>query len=100
MKKSLLLVSMMFIPAVALVGCATSGDLERMQAQQKLIDAKVDQALQDAQAAKAAADAAKLKADIATARADEATKQAEERERIADEKAKKADAVFQKSMRK
>ena len=100
MKKSLLLVSMLFFPAVTLMSCATSGDLERMQAQQKLIDAKADQALKDAQAAKAAADAAKLTADAATARADEATKQAEERERIADEKAKKADAVFQKSMRK
>jgi murein lipoprotein len=59
MKKSLLLVSMMFFPAVTLMSCATSGDLERMQAQQKLIDAKADQALKDAQAAKSAADAAK-----------------------------------------
>lgn len=100
MKKSVMLVSMVFFPAVALMGCATSGDLERMQAQQKLIDAKADQALQDAQAAKAAADAAKLKADAATARADEATKKAEEREKIADEKAKKADAAFQRSMKK
>jgi murein lipoprotein len=100
MKKSLLLVSMMFFPAVTLMSCATTGDLEKMQAQQKLIDAKADQALKDAQAAKSVADAAKLNADIATARADEATKQAEERERIADEKANKADAVFQKSMKK
>lgn len=100
MKKGLLLVSMMFFPAMTLMSCATTGDLEKMQAQQKLIDAKADQALQDAQAAKAAADAAKLTADVATARAAEATKQAEERERIADEKAKKADAVFQKSMKK
>lgn len=100
MKKSLLLISMMFFPAITLMSCATSGDLEKMQAQQKLIDAKADQALQDAQAAKAAADAAKLKADDATARAEEATKQAEEREKIADEKAKKADAVFQRSMKK
>ena len=73
MKKSLLLISMMFFPAITLMSCATSGDLEKMQAQQKLIDAKADQALQDAQAAKAAADAAKLKADDATARAEEAT---------------------------
>jgi murein lipoprotein len=100
MKKGLLLVTMMFFPAVTLMSCATSGDLERIQAQQKLIDAKADQALKDAQAAKTAADAAKLNADIATARADEATRQAEERESIADEKAKKADAVFQKSMKK
>lgn len=100
MKKSILLVAMMFFPAMTLMSCATTGDLEKMQAQQKLIDAKADQALQDAQAAKAAADAAKVRADVATARADEATRQAEEREKIADEKAKKADAVFQRSMRK
>ncbi len=93
MKTNLLAISMMLILGTALAGCATSGDLEKMQAQQKLIDAKADQALQDAQAAKAAADAAK-------ARADEAEQKAAERERIADEKAAKADAAFQKSMRK
>jgi len=92
MKKSLLVISMMLVLA-AMMGCATTGELEKVQAQQKLIDAKADQALQDAQAAKAAADAAKLKAD-------DAEKAALERERIADEKAKRADAAFQKSMRK
>ena len=92
MVKSLLAISMMLALA-AMTGCATSGDLEKVQAQQKLIDAKADQAVQDAQAAKAAADAA-------TARADDAEKKAAERERIADEKAAKADAAFQKSMRK
>jgi len=100
MKRTLLLISMMLVLPAALIGCATSGDLEKVQAQQKLIDAKADQALQDAQAAKAAADAAKLQADDATARAQEAEKAAQERERMADEKAKKADAAFQKSMRK
>ena len=100
MKKILLLISMMLVPVISFMGCATSGDLEKVQAQQKLIDAKADQALQDAQAAKAAADAAKVKADEATARADTAEKAAAERERIADEKAQKADAAFKKSMRK
>jgi murein lipoprotein len=100
MKKSLLLISMLFVFLTLLNGCATSGDLEKMQAQQKLIDAKAEQALQDAQAAKTAADAAKVKADETSARADNAVKAAEERERIADEKAKRADATFQKSMRK
>ena len=100
MKKSLLLISMMFVLPITLIGCATSGDLEKVQAQQKLIDAKVEQALQDAQAAKAVADAAKLTADDATARAETAEKAAMERENIADEKAKRADAVFQKSMKK
>lgn len=99
MKKSLLVISMMLVLA-GMIGCATSGDLEKVQAQQNLINAKAEQALQDAQAAKAAADAAKIKADETSARAENAVKQAEERERIADEKAKKAEAVFQKSMKK
>jgi len=100
MKKCLLLIAMMVVPVISFMGCATSGDLEKMQAQQKLIDAKAEQALQDAQAARAAADAAKVKADATSARAEDAIKAAEEREKIADEKAKMADAAFQKSMRK
>ena len=86
MKIRLVVVSMMLVLGAMLAGCATTGDMEKVQAQQKLIDAKADQALQDAQAAKA--------------RADEAEKKAAERERIADEKAARADAAFQKSMRK
>lgn len=93
MKKGLLLIAMMLVLPTLLIGCATSGDLEKVQAQQNLINAKAEQALQDAQAAKAAADAAKLQADDATARAENAIK-------AADEKAKKADAAFQNSMRK
>ncbi|MDD2320879.1 MAG: Lpp/OprI family alanine-zipper lipoprotein [Geobacteraceae bacterium] len=100
MKKSLLLIAMMLVLPIMLIGCATSGELEKVQAQQKLIDAKADQALQDAQAAKAAADAAKVQADDAAARAADAEKAALERERIANEKAERADAAFQKSMRK
>ena len=100
MKRSFLLISMMLVLATAMFGCATSGELEKVQAQQKLIDAKADQALQDAQAAKASADAAKLQADDAAARAATAEKAAAERERIADEKAQRADAAFQKSMKK
>jgi murein lipoprotein len=100
MKKSLLLISMMLVLTTLMVGCATTGDLEKVQAQQKLIDAKADQALQDAQAAKTAADAAKVKADETSVRSENAIKSAEERERIADEKAKKADEAFKKSMKK
>ncbi len=100
MKRSLLLIPMALIPAIMLAGCATSGDLEKMQAQQQLIDAKADQAAKDAQAAKAAADVANAKAEAANARADQAEKAAAERERIADEKAAKADAAFKKSMKK
>ncbi len=100
MKKHLVLFSLMLVLPATLIGCATTGDMEQMQAQQRLIDAKADQALKDAQAAKAAADAAKVQADESSARAENAIKAAEERERIADEKAKQADATFQKSMRK
>ncbi len=81
-------------------GCATKGDLEQVQAQERLIGAKADQASQDAQAAKTAADQATLKANEAAARAEAAIQRAEEREKIADEKARQADAVFQRSMRK
>jgi murein lipoprotein len=100
MTKNLLVISMMIALAMALGGCATKGDLEQVQAQEKMIGAKADQAAQDAQAAKAAADAATLKANEAAARAEEAVRRAEERERIADEKAQQADIIFKKSMKK
>ena len=100
MKKSLSVISMMLALAIALVGCASTADLEKVQAQEKLIGAKADQAALDAQAAKAAADAATVKAEQAAARAENAVKMAEERERIADEKAKMAEEAFQKSMKK
>lgn len=100
MKKSLLVISMMMALAIGVGGCATKGDLEQVQAQEKMIGAKADQAAQDAQAAKAAADAATLKANEAAARAEEAVRKAEERERIADEKARQADIIFKKSMTK
>ncbi|MGB5620251.1 MAG: Lpp/OprI family alanine-zipper lipoprotein [Desulfobacterales bacterium] len=100
MKKSLLVISMMLALAISVGGCATKGDLEKVQAREKMIGAKADQAAQDAQAAKVAAEAATLKANEAAARAEEAVRRAEERERIADEKAKQADIVFQESMKK
>ncbi|BBA68732.1 Lpp/OprI family alanine-zipper lipoprotein [Geobacter sulfurreducens] len=100
MKTRLSVISVTLVLAAALAGCATSREMEQVQADQRLLDAKIEQALQEAQAAKAAADAAKLEAQDATTRAESAEKAAQERERLADEKAKKADAVFQKSMRK
>ena len=100
MKKNLFLITMMLVLPTLMISCATTGDLEKVQTQQKLIDAKADQALRDAQAAKTAADAARVKADETSVRADNAIKAAEERERIADEKAKKADEAFKKSMKK
>jgi murein lipoprotein len=100
MRKILLGISMVLVLALGMWGCATTSDLEKVQAQDKVIDAKADQAIQEAQAAKAAANEATMKADAAAARAEEAVKKAEERERIAEEKEKKADALFQKSMKK
>jgi murein lipoprotein len=96
MKKSFLMIAMMLVLAVSMIGCATTRELEKVQAQDKVTSAKADQALQDAQVAKAAADAATLKADAAAARAENAVKMAEEREN----KAAKAEVAFQKSMRK
>ena len=100
MQKCLLVISMMIALAIGVGGCATKGDLEQVQAQEKMIGAKADQAALDAQAAKKAAEAATFKANEAAARAEDAVKRAEERERIADEKAKQADIIFQKSMKK
>jgi murein lipoprotein len=100
MRRILLGISIVMILALGMWGCATTSDLDKMQAREKTIDAKADQAILDAQAAKAAADEAKIKADAAAARAEEAIKKAEEREQAAAEKQKEADALFKKSMKK
>uniref|UniRef100_C6E9J7 Lipoprotein, putative n=1 Tax=Geobacter sp. (strain M21) TaxID=443144 RepID=C6E9J7_GEOSM len=114
MKKGTLLITMLVVSAVTMAGCATSGDLARVETQERAIGAKADQALQEAQAAKATADAAKAQADAAALRAENAAKAAEERERlaaekeqaaaerekVANEKGERADAAFYKSMRK
>jgi murein lipoprotein len=100
MRKILLGISMVLILALGMLGCATTSDLDKVQAQQKATDAKVDQAIQEAQAAKVAANEAKMKADDAAAHAENAIKMAEERERAAEEKQKQAEALFQKSMKK
>lgn len=100
MRRILMGITIAMIFAVGMWGCATTGDMDKMQARQQALDAKTDQAIQDAQAAKAAADEAKLKADAAAARAEEAVKKAEEREAAADQKQKEAEAMFKKSMKK
>ena len=100
MRKILLGTSLVLILALGMWGCATTGDVEKLQAQEKTLNEKADQAIQDAQAAKAAADDAKIKADAAAARAEEAVRKAEEREKAAEEKEKQADALFKKSMKK
>lgn len=93
-------IAIVVVLAAMLTGCATSRQMEKVEADQKLLDSKVEQALQNAQAAKAAADEAKLKADDATSRAEQAEQAAQERERIANEKMQRADSAFLKSMRK
>ena len=103
MKKSFLIISLMVVFALALAGCATTADLEKVQAQERELNAKADQALQASQEANANA----AKAAEAAARAEDALKAAEERAKAAEEKAAaaeeraaKAEAVFEKSMRK
>ena len=72
MKKILLMISIVLALAIAMGGCATKGDLEEVQAREKAIGAKADQAAQDAEAAKAAADEAVMKANQAVERAEDA----------------------------
>ncbi len=72
MKKSLLVISMMLVLAITVWGCATKGDLDKVQSQEMMTGAKADQAAQDAQAAKAAADAATLKAEASSGKVSEA----------------------------
>jgi len=107
--KGLLVIPMMLVFVVA--GCATSGDLEKVQAQERLINAKADQAVKDAQAAKASADVSKLQADAAKSqaegaatRAENAVRKAEASERRADERERlsgeKLESAFRNSMRK
>jgi murein lipoprotein len=55
--------------AGSVLGCATSGDLAKVRDQQNQISVKADQALREAQSAKATAEAAKMQADAANAAA-------------------------------
>jgi len=96
MKKSFLVISSLIVLALALAGCATTADLEKVRAQEREINAKADQALQASQDANANA----LKAAETAARAESALKAAEERAAAAEERANKAEAAFEKSMRK
>ncbi len=71
------------------MGCATKGDLEKMQAQDQQMNMKIDEALKSAQ-----------NANEAAARAEERAKIAEEKAKVAEERAEKSDAAFKRSMRK
>lgn len=103
MRKGLWVVCIMLVSAALLTGCATTGDLEKVQAQEKLINMKADQALQASQDANAnalkAAEAAN-RAENTLKLAEERAKIAEERARMAEERAKILEESFRKSMRK
>lgn len=103
MKKSFLMVSLMVVFALVLAGCATTGDLEKVQAQGQESNAKADQALkasQDANANAAKAADAAARAETALKAAEERAKAAEEKAAAAEERANKAESSFEKSMRK
>ena len=96
MKKGIWLILAVFVCGVALTGCATKGDLEKVQAQEQQTSLKAEQALKASQEANENA----LRAAEAVKAAEERARLAEERARIAEEKAEKADSVFKKSMKK
>jgi murein lipoprotein len=96
MKKSLLVISTVLTFGVAVMGCATKGDLDRMQAREQQLNLKTDQALKASQEANETA----KRASQAVEAAEERARIAEEKARIAEEKAEKAEATFKGSMRK
>jgi len=99
MKKSLFVISAVFIFGIMLIGCATKGDLEKAQAQGQQTSLKADEAIKASQEAKDAA----AKANDAAAKAQDEAKAAEERASAAEERAdaaEKANAAFKSSMKK
>ncbi len=96
MKKSLLVISTVFVFGIMVMGCATKGDLEKSQAQQQQINLKADEAIKASQEAKENA----AKASEAAAKAEDRARMAEERANAAEARAEKADAAFKGSMKK
>ena len=103
MKKRLLVIAALFVFGITAMGCATKGDLQRVQAQEQQDNLKADQALKASQEAnenaQRASEAAKV-AEERTRAAEERARVAEERARIAEARAERADAMFRGSMRK
>jgi murein lipoprotein len=91
MKKVFLVITTMLVLAMAVGGCATKGDLEAVEAREKAMAVKADQAAQDAEEARMAADEAITKANEAMDRAEQAEKRANEREALAAEKERMAE---------
>jgi len=114
MKKGLLAISTVIVFGIAVMGCATKGDLEKMAAQQQQTNLKADQALKAAQDANEnatkASQASNQKADQAfqaAQQANEAAKMAEQKADSAEETAQAAEAqaqqantTFKQSMKK
>lgn len=93
---TLVAIAMLFSAAIALSGCATKRQLTDLEA-------KVDQALSQAQSAQAkATDAAAQvqKAEAAAVRAEQAATSAENSAKRAEAMANKAEAVFMQKMKK
>jgi murein lipoprotein len=96
MKKTLLAISIVFVFGVAVVGCATKGDLEKMQAQEQQTNLKADQALKASQEANENA----VKASEAVKMAEVRAEKAEARADVAEARADKAESAFKRSMKK
>jgi len=109
MKKAFFAIAMMVIFGIIVMGCATKGDLEKMQAQQQQTDLKADQALKASQQASEAAMKASQAADQKADQALQTAQQANEAAKTADQKAQAAEAqveaakannTFKQSMKK
>jgi len=99
MKGSLFVISTVLVFGIALMGCATKGDLEKAQAQGQQTSLKADEAIKASQEAKETA----TKAAEAAVKAEDRAKAAEERASAAEERAsaaEKANSAFKSSMKK
>jgi len=89
----LVAVAVLLTSAAGLAGCATKRQLTDLEA-------KVDQALSDAQSAKAMSTDAVQRAEAAAVRAEEAATSAENAAQRAEAMANKAEAIFMQKMKK
>ncbi len=96
MKKSLLVISAVFVLGITMMGCATKSDIAKMQADDQQINLKADQALKASQEANENA----MKAAEAVKAAEQRVQAAEERATVAEARAEKANTMFRGSMRK
>ena len=86
--------------AVAMVGCATTAELDAVQVQVKQAMDKADMATQEARSAKAMVSEESRKSEAAALKAEEAAARAEGSAVRAERAADKAEAIFMKKMKK